>query len=226
MWTQPRYPRGPHAHVSLCFSICAVIQLVVHCQVNIRMSKKGYKCMPQASKVERWTREIEEVLASGRLWPGAASKLAGRLSWGSSAMFRKLGRAMLRPIHDQKSRRDGHMSEELKASLHWWHEVLQSSLCERRAWFEQSRSVVHLFCDASGQPGYLGAVLLADGSCWYTHCAPPSEVVEKFRRRSDRQIMGLELLAISLGLQSFKRLLKHRHVIVHSDNTGSEVDIA
>ena len=34
--------------------------------------------------------------------------------------------------------------------------------------------------------------------------------------------MGLELLAISLGLSSFDHLLRKRRVVVHSDNTGSE----
>ena len=35
--------------------------------------------------------------------------------------------------------------------------------------------------------------------------------------------MGLELLAISLGLCTFGEWLKGRSVVIHSDNTGSEV---
>ena len=35
--------------------------------------------------------------------------------------------------------------------------------------------------------------------------------------------MGLELLAISLGLETFKELLSGRRVVIHSDNSGSEV---
>jgi len=34
--------------------------------------------------------------------------------------------------------------------------------------------------------------------------------------------MGLELLAISLGMCTFASLLVGRRVVVHSDNTGSE----
>ena len=37
--------------------------------------------------------------------------------------------------------------------------------------------------------------------------------------------MGLELLAISLGLGTFQKQLKGRLVVVHSDNSGSEVGV-
>ena len=38
-------------------------------------------------KRHKWIQEIEWVLAAGRMSPAAASKLAGRLGWGSSAVF-------------------------------------------------------------------------------------------------------------------------------------------
>ena len=44
-----------------------------------------------------------------------------------------------------------------------------------------------------------------------------------FTRRRDAQIMGLELLSITLGLQTFKELLHGSKVVIHSDNTGAEV---
>lgn len=44
-----------------------------------------------------------------------------------------------------------------------------------------------------------------------------------FTRRRDAQIMGLELLSITLGLQTFKGMLQGRKVVIHSDNTGAEV---
>ena len=48
-------------------------------------------------------------------------------------------------------------------------------------------------------------------------------VVARFRNRKDNQIMGLELLAVSLGLGTFESVLAGRKVVIHSDNTGSEV---
>ena len=41
-------------------------------------------------------------------------------------------------------------------------------------------------------------------------------------RREDNQIMGLELLAVALGLSSFSELVQGRHVVIHSDNAGAE----
>ena len=37
--------------------------------------------------------------------------------------------------------------------------------------------------------------------------------------------MGLELLAISLGLSTFEGLIEGRKVVIHSDNIGSEVSV-
>ena len=44
-----------------------------------------------------------------------------------------------------------------------------------------------------------------------------------FRRRKDHQIMGLELMAISLGLSTFSDRIANRKVIMHCDNRGAEV---
>ena len=132
---------------------------------------------------------------------------------------------MLRPIHDQKTRRDGQMSPELSRALQWWIDVLRNGLCERRAWRAEQGQPVHLFCDASGSPAHLGAVLLIDNRCYFTNYAPSDQLLQRFRRRRDNQIMGLELLSISLGLCTFEGLLRGRKVVVHSDNTGSEVSI-
>ena len=44
--------------------------------------------------------------------------------------------------------------------------------------------------------------------------------------REDAQIMGLELLAIALGLSKFGSMIKNRNLVIHSDNTGSEVRTA
>ena len=138
---------------------------------------------------------------------------------------RKLGRAMLRPIYDQKTRRDGHMSPELRDALSWWVEVLDRKLCERRRWKTDQSEPVHLFCDASGSPAHLGAVLFIGDRCCFTHYVPPKKILEGFRSRKDNQIMGLELLSISLGLCTFADLIRGRNVVVHSDNTGAEVSV-
>jgi hypothetical protein len=154
---------------------------------------------------------------------GVASKLAGKLAWGGSHLFKKLGRAMLRPIFDQKSKRNGHVSDELLRSLVWWREILQMGISEKRDWQASVDDPVHLFCDAASTPPHLGAVLFIDKKWLWTHMQPPSETLQCFKARKDKQIMGLELLAISLGLATFDGMLTGRRVVVHTDNKGSEV---
>eukprot|EP00973_Karenia_brevis_P076995 10691955-Karenia_brevis.AAC.1 len=49
--------------------------------VDVAVSEKGFRFHPAASKVARWLRDIKFALKNGKLVPGLASKLAGRLSW-------------------------------------------------------------------------------------------------------------------------------------------------
>jgi hypothetical protein len=86
-------------------------------QVRISLSERGFWCRPEQCKVEQWLAEIAEALSTLHLSPGRASKLAGKLAWGTTHLFHRLGRAMLRPLFDQRSRRDGHVCAELARSL-------------------------------------------------------------------------------------------------------------
>eukprot|EP00973_Karenia_brevis_P064035 8898884-Karenia_brevis.AAC.1 len=108
--------------------------------------------MPGAAKIEKWVAEIESILSTKRLTAGAASKLAGRLCWGCSHMFNRIGRAALRPIFDQTTRFDARMSLELLESLRWWRAILKSRISETKVWQLPVGGVVHLFCDAQGDP--------------------------------------------------------------------------
>lgn len=206
------------------------------------MSAVGFTLTPSADKVEKWLRVLKEAVGSKVLAAGDASKLSGKLAWGSAHMFRhvlmftssvlsrslcmfrrRFGRALLRPIFDQMRRRDGKVDSELLRALGWWIKVLELGIVERIAWSLSSESPVHLFCDASSNPAHLGAVIFYGGAWMWTHMAVPKSLLDCFQHRNDGQIMGLELLAVSLGLCSFVGMLRGRKVIVHCDNRGSEV---
>ena len=70
--------------------------------VDMKLLQIGFQCRPSQQKVVAWCNQIQEALTAGFLAPGAASKLAGRLSWGAGALFRRLGRAMLRPENAER----------------------------------------------------------------------------------------------------------------------------
>ena len=85
---------------------------------------------------------------------------------------------------------------------------------------------IELFCDARGHPGHVAAVLANDSGIMYTDWAPPSEVLATFHNRNDNQIMGLEILAVVLGLCTFRDKLSGHLVRVWEDNAGAEGSIA
>ena len=70
--------------------------------VQLQLNTKGLKCKPEADKKSKCLLAITEALTQGVLHAGTAQKLSGRLSWAVQYMFFRVGRAMLRPIFNQK----------------------------------------------------------------------------------------------------------------------------
>ncbi len=100
--------------------------------------------------------------------------------------------------------------------------MLSKEIVEFHGWAAPTGRPVHLLADASGNPAYVGAVLLIDGACHWTHSSVPQHLLCRFRRREDQQIMGLELLGIALGVATFASMIKQRKLLIHCDNTGAE----
>ena len=180
-------------------------------------------CFPDAQKVRKWLGQIEAALSSGHLTAGFASKLAGGLGWAATAIFRKLGRAMLAPLYWHAKSRCSAVTQKLSLCLRWWRQVLACNIVQHHPWHEHEKSEwVQLFADASSTPAHLGAVVVLGRKFFYTSWAVPSELLSLFQFRRDNQIMGLELLAIALALDTFADKIRGRRVRVWSDNTGSE----
>ena len=54
---------------------------------------------PSKDKIAKWSAKLKKCLEDDALTPGEASKIAGALQWASSHVFKRLGRAMIRPIY-------------------------------------------------------------------------------------------------------------------------------
>ena len=68
-----------------------------------QVEKDGVSMFPSQAKIDKWTARIDAALQSGKLHPGEAKKLGGGLTWAGQRAFKRLGRAMLRPIlHQEK----------------------------------------------------------------------------------------------------------------------------
>jgi len=139
-------------------------------------------------------------------------------------MFKRLGRAMLRPLfnHCRGKTSNFKVISPLSLALRWWKDVLAMRLCQHKPWEPSLLPVVQLIGDASGSPAWLAAVLLIDGRTFYCDMGPTEEQMTFFTKRKDNQICGLELLSIALGFSTFGHLIKGRKVHVYSDNKGAE----
>ena len=122
--------------------------------VDITLTASGASFWPTADKVCKWIVDIERYLAKRGLTEGESSKLAGQLQFGSQNIFRRLGRAMLRPLIN-----NAHW-HEIEAALLWWRDVLQLEICEERKWRESPLKQIHLFADARSTPPHVAAVLI------------------------------------------------------------------
>ena len=95
-------------------------------------------------------------------------------------------------------------------------------LSQEHLFTQDERGIIELFCDARGFPARLAAVIFIDGNIVYTDWAPPPHLLRIFESRKDSQIMGLELLAIALGLSTFLSEVADRKVRIWCDNVGGE----
>ena len=144
------------------------------CQVD----RWGFRARPSADKRAKWLARARAALAAEQLTAGAASKLAGALSWGASHEFRRLGRAMLRPLFAHAHGRSAKLSADAMSCLRWWADVLAHDIVETRAWAgggEQPPVVI--IADARSTPPNLAAVVCIDGRVEYTAWAAPDSLV-------------------------------------------------
>ena len=65
------------------------------------LDQEGAAFRPDKEKIVKWSAKIRNILDAGLLHSGEASKLSGALQWAGQHSFKKLGRAMLRPIFRQ-----------------------------------------------------------------------------------------------------------------------------
>ena len=144
---------------------------------------------------------MKKAMSSGIMFAGEASRLAGRLSFASQHVFKRLGRAMLVPLymHVTRKRYRHKMDGSLIVSLAWWLEVLEKGICEVRTWKESNQRPVQLLCDARSTPPRVAAVCVCDGAIEYADGPPTERMMEQFEVRADNQIASLEMLAIALG---------------------------
>jgi hypothetical protein len=175
-------------------------------------------------KRTKWLALVQGYLAAGTLYQREAAQLAGRLAFASLFLFRRLGRAMLRPLFRQQHHgpKDGSMNLSLQAALQWWVTALREQRAEDFPFDAAQGGTAEIFCDAAGSPPHICAVIFIDGESFYCHDAVPQWWMDWFEPRRDAQIMGLELLAILYAILNFLPLIQGKTVRVWTDNEGGK----
>jgi len=123
------------------------------------------------------------ALEQKKLEAPIARKLAGRLSFACCHTFRKLGRAMIRPLFAQCHARSAHIGQELVAALWWWWHVLDFGVSELRTWQPSKARPCKMFVDAASTPAHCAAVLCVDGKMHYTNADPDEGWLSTFKSR-------------------------------------------
>ena len=142
-------------------------------------------------KAESWLACISEAIRTGHLDAGSASKLAGRLSFATLHLFRRLGRAMIKPVFAQCSTGTGLVGEQLLEALHWWRRVLAFEIAELCPWEPPTTKVCRVFVDAASTPACCAVVAFIDGQVFYTCASPDAGLLCRLVNRRDNQIMSL-----------------------------------
>ncbi len=96
--------------------------------VDTELGPAGLVYWPAADKVSKWLQCITLARETRLLPAGCSSKLTGKLSWGTQSCFKKLGRAMLRPLISHTAAGSPNVSDETDLGLAWWQEVLACEL--------------------------------------------------------------------------------------------------
>ena len=168
----------------------------------------------------KWLCSINEALESGVLSSNQAAQLGGRLAFAGTFLFRRLGRAMLRPLFAQqhKPTHGGIINRQMRMALAWWSRALSERCCEEFSFETLDTVQAELFVDAASTPGVVAAVLVIGDASFFAFSAVPKEWDDFWVHRRDNQIMGLELLSILFGLHAFADVLGGRTIRIWSDN--------
>ena len=147
--------------------------------------------MAGTEKVKKWTLQIETALRENHLPAGDAAKLVGRLLFGAQYIFRKMGRAMLRPLYQQQfdPLPGGRIGASLRLALVWWAQVLSGAVHEKIPLQVVPNPQVELFCDTRSTPPRVAAVMYKESRGEYTAWDVPASVMHTF---NDAPIIALD----------------------------------
>ena len=166
----------------------------------------------QARKVELID-EISSILLSQVFPPGQAGKLRGKLMFGSSQLWGKIGRAFLRALSERQYTKanHSHLSKAIVLALKQWKWLIEEGPPRPISESRPRSSDFVIFTDGSYPDGkhgsplkpWIGGVLFARGEAPLQFgCEVPQKLIAKWLPRKS-QIAMVELFATVVALKTF-----------------------
>ena len=138
---------------------CSFVALGVH--VSIDAAAECLNFVIPSDKCTKWLEEIAAVLESQELTPAHAQKLAGRLSWGATAVFGKGARVYLAPLFRYSAGKSRRMSKRLCKALVWWQRYLTARPCRSVPLSPTAKPRLTLYAYATGEGALAWVAVLA-----------------------------------------------------------------
>lgn len=180
--------------------------------------------------------EIDHILETGLLDPGSAGKLKGKLMFGASQLWGKVGRAFLRSISERQYARSPSddsfsIDEALELSLKQWRKLIEGGPPRPIELKRHSWSDVVVFTDGftpdprdfEKLPDRVGGVLFdrrLNQPLQFTSIVPKS--VQKRWLTRKTQIVPVEMIAAVLALTTFSDRIRNCDMIILIDSEAVE----
>ena len=179
---------------------------------------------------------IDSVLESGVLDPGLAGKLKGKLMFGASQLWGKIGRAFFRPLSERQYIKDLHsdrmeINPAIVRSLTYWKKLIQFGPSREISLRAEKASDIVIFTDGftpdqrkdEAGPDRIGAVMFDRRAVAPKQISEviPAAVSDKWLRRKT-QIIPIEMIAPILAIETFRDHLRNKDVLLLIDSEAVE----
>lgn len=191
--------------------------------LEVELSSPQTRVSVSMARRAKLLQAIAGILFGGRLLPGSAGSLVGKLGFACSGIFGRVGRAALQPLYRRQHARRGStaLSRPLRSALGFFVTLLEDP--PPRVFHSPSaaRPPVVIYTDGNGA-GCLGIVLFERGEAPEVRfCAVPPAVLGLLQVRK-QQIALIELIAVVVAFEVFADAVRDRDVLLFVDNRVAE----
>ena len=174
--------------------------------------------------------EVLQVLRDGRLLPGYAARLVGKLGFASTQLFGKYGRAKLRPfVRRQYESSMFGLNPQLRSALQWWAECLLHQFPREIPFRIADENVVVTYSDGEGSMAGIGVIIFSarlSGPEAGMLKVPP-ELRLRWRQQEERDLLlGRDIFEVEavgplILLENWQHCFRHSLWLHFIDNQGA-----